>query len=121
MLFLTLEATSSNLHFVDMQCVLLVRLVARAFAALRDRVRDLVPLAPVVLPPRPAVMSPGPLGLPGGPPSPAVPPQDVQVFDLALDTTHPLGPGTAPSVGFRTRSAIFLFRGVFILIVVRLI
>ena len=101
------------------QCVqdLLVCLT-RALAALRDGVRDLVPLAPVVLPPRPAVMSPGPLGLSGGPPSPAVPPQDVQVFDLALDTTHPLGPGTAPVVGFRTRSAIFLLRCVVILIVV---
>ena len=82
MLFLTLDATSSNLHFVDMQCVLLVCLVARGLAALRDGVRDLVPLAPVVLSPRPAVMSPGPLGLSGGPLSTAVPPQDVQVFCL---------------------------------------
>ena len=99
-------------------CSDLLVCLARALAALRDGVRDLVPLAPVVLPPCPAVMSPGPLGLPGGPPSPAVPPQDVQVFDLALDTTHPLGPGTAPAVGFRTRPAIFLLRCVVILIVV---
>ena len=79
MLFLTLDATLSNLHFVDMQCVLLVCLVARGLAALRDGVRDLVPLAPVVLPPCPAVMSAGRLGRP---PSLAVPPQNMQVFCL---------------------------------------
>ena len=53
--------------------------MARALAALRDGIRDLVPLAPVVLPPP---VSAGPLGLPVRPPSPAVPPQNVQVFCL---------------------------------------
>ena len=53
--------------------------MASALAALRDGIRDLVPLAPVVLPPP---VSPGPLGLPGRPPSTAVPPQNMHVFCL---------------------------------------